>query len=203
VTARRISFDIRQAAKPMLGILAAVLVLDLGFFLAFVRPQLADLQALDQANNPRFQALQKKQDEVGKLQTFVDGLGQARVDLKALRVDVLSTKDMRLVDVQAEIEDLCGRFDIDLDLVSYDHDRLVAEDLDVMRMEVPLVGGYSALRRFLQAVESSDRFLVVEQISLGKGKDGGVLLQMNITLATYFDAPGEGIAPRRGRGGRA
>ena len=110
---------------------------------------------------------------------------------------------MRLVEVQAEIEDLCGRFDIDLDLVSYDHDRLVAEDLDVMRMEVPLVGGYSALRRFLQAVESSEKFLVVEQISLGKGKDGGVLLQMNITLATYFDAPGEGIAPRRGRGGRA
>ena len=56
-------------------------------------------------------------------------------------------------------------------------------------MTVPLEGGYANLRRFLQAVEVSDKFLVVERVALGEGKRGGAMLQLSITLATYFDAP--------------
>ena len=73
---------------------------------------------------------------------------------------------------------------------------------------VPLEGGYSALRRFLQAVEHSSKFLLVERVALGKGKEGGVLLQLNITLATYFNAPEERLRKkpqptRRSRRSRA
>ena len=56
-------------------------------------------------------------------------------------------------------------------------------------MIVPLQGGYAALRQFLNAVEESDKFLLVERVVLAQGQDGGVLLQLNITLTTYFDAP--------------
>ena len=64
-------------------------------------------------------------------------------------------------------------------------------------MNVPLEGGYPALRRFLQAVEQSDKFLIVERVALAKGKEGGVMLQLNITLATYFNAPADVIERKR------
>ena len=70
-------------------------------------------------------------------------------------------------------------------------------------MIVPLEGGYQNLRSFIQAVESSEQFIVVERVQLGRSNEGGVMLQLNITLATYFDAPelrkqrGETRAPRR------
>ena len=56
-------------------------------------------------------------------------------------------------------------------------------------MIVPLTGGYSNLRKFIQAVEGSDEFLVVEQVSLGESADGSQQLILNITLTTYFEAP--------------
>jgi len=67
---------------------------------------------------------------------------------------------------------------------------------------VPLEGGYHNLRGFIQAVESSSQFLVIERVVLVRSKEGGVLLQLNITLATYFDAP-ELRRARAGEDGRA
>jgi Tfp pilus assembly protein PilO len=58
-----------------------------------------------------------------------------------------------------------------------------------MTMVVPLEGGYANLRKFLQAVESSSKFLVIEQVALAQGHEGGAILQLNIALATYFDDP--------------
>jgi hypothetical protein len=68
-------------------------------------------------------------------------------------------------------------------------------------MVLPLEGGYASLRGLLEAVERSDKFLVVERVTIGQGRDGGVLLQLNVTLATYFDAPETApvVAPRVGR----
>ena len=53
---------------------------------------------------------------------------------------------------------------------------------------VPLAGGYTNLRKFIQSVESSDNFLVIERVALGTGKTADVV-ELNITLATYFIAP--------------
>ena len=55
-------------------------------------------------------------------------------------------------------------------------------------------------------MEHSAKFLLVERVALGKGKDGGVMLQLNITLATYFNAPEDVLRQNQrpqGRGRRA
>ena len=46
---------------------------------------------------------------------------------------------------------------------------------------------YSSFYRW--SVENSEKFLVVERVALGEGKRGGVMLQLSISLATYFEAP--------------
>ncbi len=201
MTASAKKFDIRQHHRGILIGLGVVLLLNVAFFLVGVRPKLREFQALTTENSPRARALKAKQEKVETLEGFVAALEQARDDLGTLRNEVLSTREKRMIEVQAEIADLCQKFNIDLDLVSYDHGELKAEALDVQRMTVPLQGGYAALRGFLQAVESSDKFLVVEKVVLGQGKDGGVLLELQITLATYFDSPElrrqQLLAPRR------
>lgn len=182
-------FDIRKATVPIVAGLVLFLVANLGFYALLVRPKVQEFQAVSQEGSPRIQALQAKRKRVEKLEAFVEGLKKARDDLKTLRSDVLSTYAERMVEVQAEVEDLCRRFDIDLELVNYDYPDLPAEQLTGVRMIVPLQGGYAALRQFLSAVEESDKFLLVERVVLGQGQDGGVMLQLNITLTTYFDAP--------------
>lgn len=203
MTTPRSRFDIRQHGQLILFVLGGLLALNLAGFLFVVRPELRDYRALTTENSPRAQLLHAREDHVEALEAFVEALGQARTDLQTLRQEVLSTREKRMVDVQAELRDLCERFSIDLELVNYEHGELGAEALEYQRMVVPLRGGYAALRGFLQAVESSDKFLVVEKVVLGQGKEGGVLLDLQITLATYFDSPElrrlRALSPRGGR----
>jgi Tfp pilus assembly protein PilO len=189
MTARRFKFDIRQAGPKILLVLAVLLVIDVGFFLFATRPKMREYQGLVKGSEPQLTALERRKREVERREAFLGSLVQAEEDLRHLRQDVLATREQRLVEVQQELEALCGQFRIDFNSVTYDSDLLESESLDKLIMVVPLQGNYASLRSFLQAVEDSGKFLLVERVALAEGKEGGVLLELNITLATYFDAP--------------
>ena len=53
-------------------------------------------------------------------------------------------------------------------------------------VNIPLSGGYRNLRQFINSVEKSELFLIVQSIQLQEGDRGGVLLNLNVRLITYF-----------------
>jgi hypothetical protein len=79
-------------------------------------------------------------------------------------------------------------FGIAMNRVQYQNESVDNGALERFATVVPLAGGYSNLRKFIQSVESSDNFLVIERVALGTGKSSD-LVELNITLATYFIAP--------------
>ena len=115
-------------------------------------------------------------------------------DLGVLHDDILSSRDRRLVEVQHEVAELCEQFGIEYTSVNYSNSVLPDVGLDRLGMNVPLEGNYGNLRRFLQAVEESSRFLLVEKVALSRGKEGGSLLSLNISMATYFNLSNEAAA---------
>lgn len=189
MTAPRFKFDIRQAGKRILIVLVVLLAFNAAFYLLATRPKLKEYQSLTVDNEPRLRAVEKRTREVEARENYLAALETAESDLRHLREEVLSTRNLRMVDVQKELEALCRQFGINLDSVTFDSDLLQSEDLDKLVMVVPLQGNYANLRNFLQAVESSEKFLLVERVALAEGRQGGVMLELNITLATYFDAP--------------
>jgi Tfp pilus assembly protein PilO len=204
MTSRRIKFDIRQAGRSIVIVLLAWLLLNTSFYFFATRPKVRAYDSLMKGSEPQLLALENRKKEVEHREAYLAALQQAEKDLTELRRDVLSTRNKRMVDVQRELERLCGQFNIDFNSVTYDNELLLGQELDKMIMIVPLQGNYASLRRFLQAVEGSDKFLLVERVALAEGKEGGVMLQLSITLATYFNAPArvEQAAGRTaGRGG--
>ncbi len=203
MTARRFKFDIRQAGRMISLVLLGLAVLNVGFYLLATRPKLRAYTNLQEGTGPQQEALRSLTAEVEQREQFLEALLTAESDLARIRQEILSTRKERLVDVQQELEQLAKRFSIDVDSVTYDNELLRDAELDKLVMTVPLEGGYANLRKFLQAVEASERFLVVERVALSEGKQGGVMLELSITLTTYFDAPEE-LKPslqrdRRGR----
>jgi Tfp pilus assembly protein PilO len=192
-------FDIRQAARRILLILVAAGALDGAFYLLRVQPRLREYEQLRQEIQPVLDELDEIERRVQSQEEFLAAVRRAEQDLGRLREEILSTRELRLVEVQRELARLAAQFHINLERVGFSNELLEEEDLDRLVMDVPLEGGYDNLRRFLHAVERSDKFLVVEGVTLAKGKEGGALLSLNITLATYFNAP-EGLAghPRGG-----
>jgi Tfp pilus assembly protein PilO len=198
--------DIRRGGRRIVMLLGALVVLNAAFYVGLVQPQVREYQSLTEAREP-LGRLSERQQQVETHEAFRQAVGQAESDLRDLRESILSTRDLRLVDVQEELERLCAQFGIDLNSVGYDNDLLLDEELDRFVMKVPLEGNYASLRKFLQAVEDSEEFLVVERVSLARGKEGGRTLSLSINLATYFVAPEDVLARkhamerRRGRRG--
>lgn len=189
-------FDIRQAGRPIALILGLVAALNLGFFLLYVQPAVGHYREL-KASAAGQDRLEERQTEVEQREAFLVRLQQAEEGLRHLRSEVLSTREARMVVVQLELAELAKQFHINLEQVNYGGELLLDEELDRFVIDVPLEGGYAALRRFLQALEQSNKFLIVERVALGKGKEGGVTLQLNITLATYFNAPEDLVQRKR------
>jgi Tfp pilus assembly protein PilO len=93
-----------------------------------------------------------------------------------------------MIGVQLEIAKLTRDYGIAQDRVRYETEPLDEGALERFAIIVPLAGGYSNLRKFIQSVESSENFLVIERVALGTGKTQDIV-ELNITLATYFIAP--------------
>lgn len=181
--------DIRQMGRRIVTVLLVWLVVNVVVLAVFVRPRVQEFRTLQDESRPRLEALAQRQKEVEAEETFVEQLRQAETDLATLREEWLGDRRRRMVPIQLELARLAAQFNVNLERVQYENSELPAEGLERFAMVVPLEAGYGNLRKFLQAVENSDKFLVVERVALGQGKEGGALLQLNITLATYFDAP--------------
>ena len=190
------SFDIRQHGRRVLIGLVVLVVANLAVALLFVQPKVREYRTIRDQYEPRRLELRQFKKLVETREAYLAALDGAEQDLATLRKDVLSTKDRRMVRVQLELAELTRQFGVALERVDYRNDVLAGEGLEYYAMIVPLEGGYTNLRKFIEAVEESEEFLVIESVALDQAKDGGSLLQLNITLATYFEAPEELLLDR-------
>jgi hypothetical protein len=182
-------FDIREASGVILLVAAGVLVANVAATVLLVRPRLARYHQLTDTSSPQAQLVKTREAEVAEKETHRQALEKAKADMTHLAADVLSTRQKRMINVQLEISELFKEFGLSWDRVQYENAPLAENDaLERFAIVVPLEGGYSSLRRFIQAVEKSENFLVIERVQLGTGKVQDVV-DLNITLATYFITP--------------
>jgi Tfp pilus assembly protein PilO len=186
--ARRSRFDVREASLTIALILVAVLVADVAVSALVVRPKVARYRQLTDLSSPQLQVVKSREKDVVRKEEYRASLEKARDDMKHLAADVLSTRERRMIGVQLEIAKLAKDFGIALDRSQYENEPVDNGALERLAIVVPLTGGYTNLRKFIQAVESSENFLVIERVTLGTGKTNEIV-ELNITLATYFIAP--------------
>jgi Tfp pilus assembly protein PilO len=188
MNARRQRFDIREASGIVFVVLGALFLANVVVSVVFVRPKVVKYRQLTDLSSPQLQVVRTREKEVTEKEEYRKALEKARDEMKRLAGDVLSTRQRRMIGVQLEINKLARSFGIASDQVHYENESVDNGALERFGSVVPLAGGYADLRKFIQAVESSDNFLVIERVALGSGKSPEVL-DLNITLATYFIAP--------------
>jgi Tfp pilus assembly protein PilO len=64
-----------------------------------------------------------------------------------------------------------------------------------LQIEMALSGTYDDMRDFIRDLETSDDFVVIDNLELGEGADGGPL-SVTVRLSTYYRDPAAGSAPR-------
>lgn len=186
--ARRARLDVRAASGIVFLVLGILLVANFVVTVLYVRPKVVKHRELTDLSSPQVQVVKSRETEVVLKEDYRKALETAVGDMKHLAGDVLSTRQRRMIGVQLEVAKLAREYGIALDRVKYENQPMDNGALERFAIVVPLSGGYSALRKFIQSVESSENFLVIESVALGTGKTTEVI-DLNITLATYFIAP--------------
>lgn len=185
---RKPRFDIRESSLTILAVLGGLLLVNIAVAILVVRPEVAKYRQMTDDSSPQVQALKTREKDVANREAYRASLEKARDDMKHLAGDVLSTRQRRMIGVQLEVTKLAKEFGVAFDRVQYENEAIEDGALERFGTVIPLSGGYTNLRKFIQAIETSENFLVIERVQLGTGKTSD-LVELNITVATYFIAP--------------
>ena len=184
-----LGIDVRRQLKKALVFGGILLVANVVFYTLAVRPRVAEYHDLQGTRQRFLRELATAEKSEKTLADFYARLTATKTNTDDFYAKVLRTKQENLIDVQQELNEIGKEFQIDPDTVSYANTDMPDDGLERFQLSVLLEGDYSDLRKFIARVENSEMFFVVESVSLTGTKEGGMQLQMNVNISTYFDAP--------------
>lgn len=184
-------FDVREKAPIIAVVILAWLGLNLAFAFAVNIPRATEVATLSDDVQNMSREIQKKTADIDRLRPQHGRVLRGRSNLEVFYNDVLSTKQERLINFQRELREIAQKYNINMEAISYPRETL-ANKVTKLSAAMPLAGSYENLRSFLETIERSENFIVIESIQLSNSKEGGVILSLTIVLSTYFvdpDAP--------------
>jgi len=195
VSGRVVGFGGRNAlwwAPPLL-----LLVVNLVWTFAFGSG--SQIRAADLAR--RVERARAVEADLGERLAAREGLWAAanrnRDEIERLFDERFATEGERFTDSVRELYDLAERSRLRYDAIAYPRESLEGYGLVRKSFVFSVTGTYADLRTFLNLLELTPSFLVLDQISVSES--GGERLTIQLRLSTYFTAP-ERTAPA-GTGG--
>ncbi len=196
-------FDVREKTPLILGIILAWLGLNLAFTFLVNLPRSGEASRLTEESARMAELITTRQKDIERLRVertrVVDGSGK----LQDFYTDVLATKGERMIAFQKEIRDIAGKFHIDLKSINYAAEAAPTKDkIARFGAAMPLTGSYEGLREFIETIEKSEQFIIINSVELSNSKEGGVILGLSIALSTYFldpELPDNATPSGRGR----
>jgi len=186
---RRGRFDIREERLKVAVILGIVALLNIVLYVTMNLPRLhrqaVEERRLSEVNH----SLSEVSRRVGTMKDLDQRYEGEQGKVKKFYGDILGTKDARMIRIQREVRAIATSLSMDPETIAYQPEILDKVGLIRFGVNVPLQGDYRNLRQFINKIEKSENFLIVDSVTLGGAKDGGALLDLNIHLSTFFDAP--------------
>jgi len=164
----------------------ACVVLNVAVFMIFVLPDKAKYQAL-QADYQRLKTeVEHAQKQEMELQVRYTKLIQAQKDLKEIYENVLESKRSGPTEIRLELEGLAQNMQIKRSDFNYEYEELPDYHLQRFILGVPVEGNYRSIRRFINSIERSKHFLILDRVDLSAEKSQSDLLNLNFKLSTYL-----------------
>jgi Tfp pilus assembly protein PilO len=184
--ARLREFDLRRDLWRIVGVLAVLAGLNLGFYLFLNLPRLralANLQATRDAAAHNLKMALARRDEMRELIGRHDEEAKRLEEFFSVR---LGTQAERMTDIQKAIREIASEFRIDPEAIDYNVQEVERSDLLRFQVTVPLVGGYPNLRQFINRIERAPRLVIIDEVQLTGAREGGAMLSLTIKVSTYF-----------------
>lgn len=171
---------------PALAFLAANLLL-----LSAYRVVLAGQGQLRTSRIERSKAeLVKLSAERQRLEETAEKVRTSRAEIDRFYSDRLSSENVRLTRILAEVRTLATRSGLAPTNINYGKEEIDGYGLLRRSIDFSVEGSYLEFRRFVNLLELSDSFLVLERVGLRESDDTGANLRINLGVSTLFASAG-------------
>lgn len=158
-------------------------------FLAFTLPRTLRERSLRAHSEQLAAEVATQRDRVARLERRAEVIAANTRDTERFYSQVVGPREARLVGWIREIEGAARQFGLSTGHWNSDAQPLREAPLVRFRITLPLTGSYDQLVSFLRRLETSQQFLIVEQIQLReRERTAG---NLDVWLATYFSSGGE------------
>lgn len=184
------AFDLRRHGLKFILGLTLLIALNFGAWWFFVRPL---QQRIDEREQAKQSAEQSESTSVKRLEDIRSVHARTLEVKEGINLffdEMLSLQKVRMVPFMAAIYDVGRELKVRPERMAVNRDQLEAEGIDVFSLTFPLHGGYENLRHVLERLEHLDQFLIIREVALRSGKEGGRDLQLDVAVETYFNVPG-------------
>ena len=122
-----------------------------------------------------------------------------RTDLNRTRVDEfyddwIGTEEERLTRVITEVKDLARRAGVQASAFGYPTEEF--EDYGLVKRSIvfSVSGSYRSFRQFVNFLELSEQFLILEEIQVGESGEDVATVRVNMRVSTLFRRPADSIS---------
>ncbi len=146
----------------------------------------------------RAREVERLSEERERTEGLVERLRANQQRIEQFRGQRLATEAERLTRVIAEVKDLARRAAVEPSTIRYPEEKLQGVGLTRRSIVFSVDGDYAGLRRFINFLELSDRFLTLEEVSLnGRSGDSNVL-RISLQVSTLFLDGSQAAPPAAG-----
>lgn len=178
---------VEKLAKRRKGFLqlGGVLVLNVVVFFAVTQRLANKQERLARERESLVATLEERSSELAALQSRV-----ARAAANSSAVDEFWTEIVRvrvpgLTEAWEEIDRLASESDVLKGRTSYDRD-LLDVGLEQIKATMPVEGDYFDLVRFINRLERSPRFFLVEEVRLSQGSADDAAIRLDCSISFYL-----------------
>jgi Tfp pilus assembly protein PilO len=166
--------------------LAGILLLvNLAVSVFLVLPQHNRVLDLESTNSGLKNQLATEQRQLKDLKNRVLVLQESRKDMKDMYREYFLPRDEGVSVIRLELESLIQSLQIKRQEVTFKYSDLPEFGLQLFTLGVPVEGNYRSLRRFINSIERSKHFLMLDRVDLSTEKTADVL-NLDFRISTYL-----------------
>ncbi len=182
--------NLKKRRKGLLRL--AILLLINALVFAAITYRLANKQELLAAEQDRLSAeLAQKSETLERLERAEGRVAENASAATEFWTDTVRTRVPGLTEAWEEIDRLANESNVIKGRTGYDRD-LLDVGLEQIKATMPVEGDYFDLVRFINRLERSDRFFLVEQVRIAQQETAEATIRLGCSISFYLKAQDDG-----------
>jgi Tfp pilus assembly protein PilO len=170
------------------AVLVAAILLNIPLYLIFVRPEIeASSEGQVRIDSMR-QQLMRRARTLNALKEIQVKLNHSRVKYDKFERDFLFSYSQGTSELLEELDGVCSEAGLLRNRVTYRMDSEQSFGMQRLGITLPIEGTYANIRTFINILENTSKFIIVDSMALVSEREGTGVLRLDVNLSTLFVA---------------